>query len=51
MRIVTSEHFSDTFRSVSREWSFKDQLDAHLVLDTLDEMRAVQRPPPPKRSR
>jgi hypothetical protein len=51
MRIATSDDFTDTYRSVRYEWSFADQLAAHQVLDALDDARALQRPPPPKKAR
>lgn len=51
MRIVVSEHFSDSFLAVSREWSFADQVHAHKTLDAIDDARALARPDPPREGR
>lgn len=48
MRIVVSEHFTDTFQAVSQGWSFADQVHAHKTLDALDDIAAEGRPDPPK---
>ena len=48
MRIVTSEHFTDTYSAVAYGWSFLDQLHAHQALDALEDFAAIARPPPPK---
>lgn len=45
MRIATSDDFHDTYSAIAHRWSFHDQLMAHMTLDCLDEVRAIQRPP------
>lgn len=50
-RIATSGRYSDGLMAVRYEWSFADQLEAHVMLDALDEIRALQRPDPPKKRR
>lgn len=48
MRIVTSKHFGDGLVTVTRDWSFADQLHAHKVLDCLDDCAEAARPDPPR---
>jgi hypothetical protein len=43
MRLATSDHFATDPHRVGR-WSFREQLDSHLALDALDEVRAIARP-------
>ena len=42
-RLVVSTDIPDGLAVILREWSFADTLDAHLVLDSLEEVRDVQR--------
>ena len=43
MRIATSPHFSDTFAAVAHEWSWRDQVHAHMTLDALDDAAHLAR--------
>jgi hypothetical protein len=43
MRLATSDHFATDPNSV-RQWSFRDQVESHMALDALDEVRALYRP-------
>jgi hypothetical protein len=40
-RIATSEQYRDSPTAVRCAWAFRDFLDAHILLDVVDEERAV----------
>ena len=47
MRLATAPEFATNPRDVAL-WSFRDQLEAHIALDALGDVKDLYRPDPPK---
>lgn len=44
VRIAVSKHFKADLHQVRTRWAFADQVDAHIVIDALDDAEANYRP-------
>ena len=47
-RLAASEYYATTPHEVRYVWSYYDQVEAHMALDALDDVKALYRPDPPK---
>lgn len=50
-RLATSGDFQTDPHRVRYDWSFREQVEAHLTLDALEEIRDLHRPDPPEKKR